>query len=246
MRHMSPKTISIGVAGTFALMGAIAASMVLSKSNNPPAIRIAAQAQDELPLAARAPALALPHQHPAVSLVSGLGAATENAAPTHDLADAGSATPPPDEASSVAGAGSTPALSLDDLLASAQASGAADEVATNGWLMQVEGAPDGTYTLELADAPRTGAPSILVALPPPDSLPPPLRQADEAARAFVKQTLLHGAEPDLHPWPLTHRPHVWLTGRLIRASVGTPAPREIAPATQFSFAPLAGTPADPG
>jgi hypothetical protein len=243
--------ISLGVVGLFALTGVIAATFTLSKSNNPPAIRIATQAQDELPLAARAPSPALPQRHPVAFMDSSPGAATENTLPTHDLADSGAmpVAPPRDEVSTVTAepASSTPALSLDDLLGSASASGVTGAVVTtNGWLMQVEGASDGTYTLELADAPRTGAPSIVVALPPPDGLPSAQHQANEAAREFVKQTLLHGAEPGLHPRPLTHRPHVWLRGRLIPSPAGSSVPREIAPASQFSFVPLAGTTGDPG
>jgi hypothetical protein len=237
-RLVSASIISLGVAGLFALTGVIAAATFLAKSNNPPAIRVAAQSQDELPLAARAPSPALPHAQPAVSLDSRRDADTENAVPTHDVADSGAvpAPPPLDEVATVTAepASSTPTLPLDGAV-----------VTTNGWLMQVEGASDGTYTLELADAP-TGAASIVVSLPPSEGLPPQQHQANDAARAFVKETLLHGAEPNLRPWPLTHRPHVWLRGRLIPAPAGSLVAQEIVPASAFSFVPLAGTPDDPG
>jgi hypothetical protein len=138
----------------------------------------------------------------------------------------------------------SPVVPLDDLIAPARPSRvtAGAMVTTQGWLTQVQGAADSTYTLQLADGPGAGAPYIVIRLPLPDRLPPgaaALRQADADARQFVKQTLLHGAEPDLRPWPLIHRPHIWLTGQLVSAPTGGPARWEIAPATRFSFVSLA-------
>jgi membrane peptidoglycan carboxypeptidase len=134
-------------------------------------------------------------------------------------------------------------------------------VTARGWLTRVQSSADGTYVLDLAEGPEPGAPRTVIRLPEPDALPAAdvhLRQADANARRFVQTVFLHGAEPDLRPWPLIHRPYIAVTGQLAVAALATtqnaspPQPAlpasswQIAPATQFEFlrppAPAAASP----
>jgi hypothetical protein len=110
--------------------------------------------------------------------------------------------------------------------------------------MQVSGALDGSYLLEVAERPDPGAPFIVARVPKPDAAPddqPELRQRVIAVRSFIKQRLLHEKEPDLRGWPMVHRPYVALTGQLsfTRDHGGSPIPMDrIARTSSWELVPI--------